>query len=255
MRPGLCHDRWHPPRLPAGGAGIRGRGCLDHAVDHAVAFPPGRRLHGTGPENTIFDRAALPGATQLRRYGFALLAIILVTMLGFLQRIFSTVELGFNQWAICAGIALSLLVVEELIKVVHAGQGGCAGEGYPSPAGDGGVNRGSVTQDRRRTARLGIAEHFEQVVTRSLHSRRGASSDASSLKSSFSISPSTRTVFTLEMSAAQTTAPTGSIIGATFTADPSMMTTSVFPGVSEPVRSEIPATSAPPIVAHESASR
>jgi P-type Ca2+ transporter type 2C len=68
-------------------------------------------------ENTVFDRAALPGPTQLRRYGFALLAIILVTMLGFLQRIFSTVELGFNQWAICVGIALSLLVVEELIKL------------------------------------------------------------------------------------------------------------------------------------------
>jgi len=67
--------------------------------------------------NTIFDRAAFPGATQLRRYGVALLAIILVTTIGFLQRIFSTVELGFNQWAICAGIALSLLVVEELIKV------------------------------------------------------------------------------------------------------------------------------------------
>jgi Ca2+-transporting ATPase len=42
-------------------------------------------------------------------------AIILVTTIGF-RRIFSTVELGFNQWAICAGIALSLLVVEELIK-------------------------------------------------------------------------------------------------------------------------------------------
>ena len=69
------------------------------------------------PESTVFDRAALPGSTQLKRYGLALLAIILVTTLGILQRIFSTVELGFNQWAICAGIALSLLVVEELIKL------------------------------------------------------------------------------------------------------------------------------------------
>jgi P-type Ca2+ transporter type 2C len=69
------------------------------------------------PDNTVFDRAALPGATQLKRYGLALLAIILVTTLGILQRIFSTVELGFNQWATCAGIALSLLVVEELIKL------------------------------------------------------------------------------------------------------------------------------------------
>jgi Ca2+-transporting ATPase len=69
-------------------------------------------------EKTIFDRDLLPGAVQLRRYGFALLAIVLVTTIGFLQRIFSTVDLGLSQWAICAGIALTLLVVEEAIKLV-----------------------------------------------------------------------------------------------------------------------------------------
>ena len=68
-------------------------------------------------QNTIFDRDTLPGATQLRRYGMALLAIILVTSIGLLQRIFGTVELGFNQWSICVGIAASLVVIEELIKL------------------------------------------------------------------------------------------------------------------------------------------
>ena len=68
-------------------------------------------------QNTIFDRDTLPGATQLRRYGIALLAIVLVTSIGLLQRIFGTVELGFNQWSICVGIALSLVVIEELIKL------------------------------------------------------------------------------------------------------------------------------------------
>ena len=74
--------------------------------------------------NTIFDRAAIPGAMQLRRYGLALLAIVLVTMLDFLGRIFDTTSLSFNQWCICAGIAVSLVVVEELIKLVlrHRGQ-------------------------------------------------------------------------------------------------------------------------------------
>ncbi len=67
-------------------------------------------------ENTIFARASLPGSTQLRRYGLALFAIVAVTGLGFLQRIFATVELSFEQWSICVGIALSLLVVEELVK-------------------------------------------------------------------------------------------------------------------------------------------
>jgi Ca2+-transporting ATPase len=75
-------------------------------------------------ENTIFDRDLLPGALQLRRYGFSLLAIILVTALEFLQRIFDTVALSLSQWAICAGIALSLLVVEELIKLVLRRQEG-----------------------------------------------------------------------------------------------------------------------------------
>jgi Ca2+-transporting ATPase len=67
---------------------------------------------------TVFDRDAIPGPTQLRRYGLALLAIILVTELGFLQRIFSTVDLTLSQWGICLGIALTLVVVEEVIKVI-----------------------------------------------------------------------------------------------------------------------------------------
>jgi Ca2+-transporting ATPase len=68
--------------------------------------------------NTIFSRAAIPGPTQLRRYGIALLAIIAVTTIGFLQQIFDTVELSFTQWSICIGLAASLVVVEELIKLV-----------------------------------------------------------------------------------------------------------------------------------------
>jgi len=68
--------------------------------------------------NTIFSRAAIPGPTQLRRYAIALLAIILVTTIGFLQRIFQTTELSFSQWSICIGLAASLVVVEEAIKLI-----------------------------------------------------------------------------------------------------------------------------------------
>jgi Ca2+-transporting ATPase len=68
--------------------------------------------------NTIFDRDAVPGVMQLRRYGVSLLAIILITSLGFLQRIFDTAGLTFTQWCICTGIAASIVVVEELIKLV-----------------------------------------------------------------------------------------------------------------------------------------
>ena len=56
---------------------------------------------------TIFNRSTLPGPTQLRRYGLALLAIIAVTTIGFLQRIVSTVDLTFSQWSICVGIVIA----------------------------------------------------------------------------------------------------------------------------------------------------
>jgi Ca2+-transporting ATPase len=65
---------------------------------------------------TIFSRDGIPGATQLRRYGIALLAIIAVTTIGFLQRIADTTDLKFAEWAICIGLAASLVAVEELVK-------------------------------------------------------------------------------------------------------------------------------------------
>jgi Ca2+-transporting ATPase len=68
--------------------------------------------------NTIFSRDAIPGPTQLRRYGLTLLAIIAVTTIGILQRLFDTVDMTFAQWAICVGLAASLVVVEEVTKLV-----------------------------------------------------------------------------------------------------------------------------------------
>jgi Ca2+-transporting ATPase len=68
--------------------------------------------------NTIFDRDAIPGVAQLRRYGIALIAIVAVTGIDFLAEIMGTTWLTFNQWSICVGIALSIVVVEELIKLV-----------------------------------------------------------------------------------------------------------------------------------------
>jgi Ca2+-transporting ATPase len=69
-------------------------------------------------DGTIFSRSAIPGATQLRRYGLSLLAVVAITALNILERIFDTAPLTADQWAVCASIALSLLVVEELIKLV-----------------------------------------------------------------------------------------------------------------------------------------
>jgi P-type Ca2+ transporter type 2C len=68
--------------------------------------------------NTILSKVAIPGSTQLRRYGIALLLIIAVTGFDFLNRIIGTTRLSFAQWWICIGLASSLVVVEELIKAV-----------------------------------------------------------------------------------------------------------------------------------------
>ena len=45
-------------------------------------------------------------------------AIILATELGFLQRILDTVELTGNQWLICIGAALPIVVASEIRKLV-----------------------------------------------------------------------------------------------------------------------------------------
>ena len=73
-------------------------------------------LESRDPTNTIFDRDALPGAAQLRRYGLALLFIVAITTIDLLQRIFSTTELTFDQWGLCLAIALSFVVIEEATK-------------------------------------------------------------------------------------------------------------------------------------------
>jgi Ca2+-transporting ATPase len=66
--------------------------------------------------NTIFRRSAIPGPTQLRRYGIAVLLMIAVTGIDFLNRIIGTTRLSFAQWWTCIGLAASLIVVEEVIK-------------------------------------------------------------------------------------------------------------------------------------------
>jgi P-type Ca2+ transporter type 2C len=80
---------------------------------------------------TVFDRAAIPGSAQLRRYGIALVAIFAVTTLDPLERIVGTTELDFGQWSAAVGIALSLVVFEELVKLVLRAQ---ARRRAPAPA-------------------------------------------------------------------------------------------------------------------------
>jgi Ca2+-transporting ATPase len=67
--------------------------------------------------NTIFSRAAVPGTAQLRRYGIALLVILAAATLAPLQRILGTSDMSFWLWTVCIGLALCLVLVDELIKL------------------------------------------------------------------------------------------------------------------------------------------
>jgi Ca2+-transporting ATPase len=98
-------------------------------------FHVGAGLLARDQRGSIFSREAIPGATQLRRYGVALLAIVAVTGIDLLERIFDTTGLTLDQWLVCLAIALSLVVLEEFIKLVLRRRGRRAGVSAPSPAG------------------------------------------------------------------------------------------------------------------------
>jgi Ca2+-transporting ATPase len=66
---------------------------------------------------SVFNREALPHGRQLRLIGVSLLLTLLATELGFLQRVLGTVSLTLHEWLVCIAVSLSLLVVEEAIKL------------------------------------------------------------------------------------------------------------------------------------------
>ena len=99
-------------------------GRVDDAADDALALP--RRdwrfaCATSAAASSIARRCRV--ARQLRLFGMSLLLTLLATELGFLQRIFGTTSLTLNQWLVCIGVALSLLVVEEVIKFYLARRG------------------------------------------------------------------------------------------------------------------------------------
>jgi Ca2+-transporting ATPase len=48
----------------------------------------------------------------------SVVAIIIATELSFLRRILDTIELTGNQWLICIGAGLVIVVVSEILKFV-----------------------------------------------------------------------------------------------------------------------------------------
>jgi Ca2+-transporting ATPase len=67
--------------------------------------------------DTAFTREIVADRHQLLLFGLALLLTFLPTELGFLQSRFGLTRLDRNQWLICFGFAIALLLVTEVVKV------------------------------------------------------------------------------------------------------------------------------------------
>jgi Ca2+-transporting ATPase len=65
---------------------------------------------------SAFNQDVLHDRHQLMLYGLALLLTFLPTELGFMQRILGLASLNGDQWLICIGFAIALLLVDEVIK-------------------------------------------------------------------------------------------------------------------------------------------
>ncbi len=72
---------------------------------------------------SLFSGSILGNRPLLIATGLSVLTIILATELGFLQRLLGTVALSAEQWVICIVVALSLLVVEEVRKILKVRTG------------------------------------------------------------------------------------------------------------------------------------
>ncbi|MBP1703589.1 MAG: cation-transporting P-type ATPase, partial [Chloroflexi bacterium] len=73
-------------------------------------------LSARSEKGTVFNRDNVSDRRQLGLYGLALLLTFLATELNFLQRILNTIPLSGDQWLLCIGVALALLLIDEVIK-------------------------------------------------------------------------------------------------------------------------------------------
>jgi Ca2+-transporting ATPase len=93
-------------------------------------------LSARSETRTVFTRDLVSDRRQLTLYGGTLVAIVLATELGVLNRILDTVPLTGGQWLVCLLLAAGLLAVEEVVKLVlrrrQAGDPGPRVETTPS---------------------------------------------------------------------------------------------------------------------------
>jgi Ca2+-transporting ATPase len=73
-------------------------------------------LSARSATRTVFSRDIVSDRRQLTLYGGTIVAIVLATELGVLNRILDTVPLTGGQWLVCLLLAAGLIAIEEIIK-------------------------------------------------------------------------------------------------------------------------------------------
>jgi Ca2+-transporting ATPase len=104
---------------PAGTAIVTTMGFVVFSLFNVVVALSCRSETGSA-----FSRDILSDRRQLLLYGLALLLTFLPTELGFTQRSLGLAPLSFDQWMICIGLAVALLLIDEAIKFMLRRQRG-----------------------------------------------------------------------------------------------------------------------------------
>jgi Ca2+-transporting ATPase len=94
-------------------------------------------LETADEDESLFGGSILGNKPLLVATGLSVLSIILATELGFLQRLLGTVSLSADQWVVCIVVPLSLIVVEEvrkLLKVRTSDEPGAVSAAGAAPA-------------------------------------------------------------------------------------------------------------------------
>jgi Ca2+-transporting ATPase len=83
---------------------------------------------------TVFSLDTLSDKVFIKACGVSILTIILATAFGPLQRFLETTSLDVQQWLICIGVALPVIVASEIRKAVRRRNHPRMGDDTPSPA-------------------------------------------------------------------------------------------------------------------------
>jgi Ca2+-transporting ATPase len=67
---------------------------------------------------TVFSLDTFSDKTFVISTGLSVLAIILATVLGPLQKFLDTISLDVQQWLICLAVSLSIIVISEIRKAI-----------------------------------------------------------------------------------------------------------------------------------------